>query len=127
MADFNNDGKLDVAIADFDSSITVLFKGNGNGTFTFDDAVSDPTMVQRTDDSLAAGDFNNDCKPDLALGSDNGLIVMRNDTPPAGSASPPPPAPPPPPPPSTKPPPTPSPLGYRRPRGTTASTTGSST
>jgi VCBS repeat protein len=103
VADFNNDGKLDVAIADFDSSITVLFKGNGNGTFTFDDTVSDPTMMQGTDDSLAAGDFNGDCKPDLALGSDNGLIVMRNDTPPAGSACPPPPAPPPPPPSSTKP------------------------
>jgi hypothetical protein len=107
VADFNNDGKLDVAMADFGSAITVLFKGNGDGTFTYDDTVSDPSMAQNTDDALAAADFNGDCKPDLALGSDSGLIVMRNDTPPAGSVCPKPPPPPPPPPgPTPKPTPT---------------------
>ncbi len=88
VADFNNDRKLDVAIADFDSSITVLFSGNGDGTFTYDDTVSDPGLLQSTDDALAVADLNGDCQPDLALGSDSGLIVMRNDTLPAGSACP---------------------------------------
>lgn len=96
VGDFNNDRKLDVAMADFTSSITVLFEGNGDGTFAYDDTVPDPLGLQSTDNALVAADFNGDCKLDLGAGDyDGGLVVMRNDTPPAGSACPKPPTPPP--------------------------------
>lgn len=82
VGDFNNDGKLDVAMADFTSSITVLFQGNGDGTFTYDDTLADPLHLQGSDNALTAADLNGDCKLDLAAGTfDGGLVVMRNDTP----------------------------------------------
>jgi len=59
-ADFNNDGKLDLAIANSqDSSISVLL-GQGDGTFQ-------PQVVYQGVEaaSLAIGDFNNDGKLDL--------------------------------------------------------------
>ncbi len=89
VGDFNNDGKLDVAMADFTSSTTVLFAGNGDGTFNYDDTVADPGHLQGSDNALATADFTGDCKLDLALGTyDGGLFVLRNDTPPAGSICP---------------------------------------
>ena len=64
-ADFNHDGKLDVAVADdmkTDGSITI-YLGHGDGTFqagTRFRAGSHPH-------ALAVGDFNNDGKADLAV------------------------------------------------------------
>ena len=61
--DFNGDGKLDLAVANYtDSTISILL-GNGDGTFqaAVDYAVgSDPI-------SVAVGDFNGDGKPDLVV------------------------------------------------------------
>ena len=64
-ADFNNDGKLDLAASSYDDagdgSVTVLL-GNGNGAFQ-------PAQTFATGPytfSLAAGDFNGDGKLDLA-------------------------------------------------------------
>lgn len=99
VGDFNGDGHVDVAEADFDSSITVLLEGHGDGTFSYDDTVNDPGFQQSTDDALLAASFTGTCKLDLALGSDNGLFILRNDTPYTC------PAPPPPPPTTTTPPP----------------------
>jgi hypothetical protein len=60
-ADFNRDGRLDVAVV-FDNGFTVSL-GNGDGTF------GQPTPYYDTDsaiiDFIAAGDFNNDGKIDL--------------------------------------------------------------
>ncbi|MGC9948408.1 MAG: VCBS repeat-containing protein [Bryobacteraceae bacterium] len=80
VADFNGDGKLDLAVASqlfdccFPGAVAVLL-GNGDGTFqpavTYDVGVG-PS-------SVAVGDFNGDGKPDLAvtnMGSDPGNISV---------------------------------------------------
>jgi len=60
-ADFNNDGKPDLATANGDT-IKVLL-GNGDGTFKA------PTIMQNTAPyaGLAVGDFNKDGKSDLVI------------------------------------------------------------
>jgi hypothetical protein len=62
VADFNHDGRLDIATANNSVGASVLL-GNGDGTFqTYKSLGSSkgPTWI-------AAGDFNNDGKPDLAV------------------------------------------------------------
>ena len=58
LADFNRDGKLDLATA------TGVLLGNGNGTFT---AAPSGIVLPTNATSLFAADFNGDGKPDLAV------------------------------------------------------------
>jgi trimeric autotransporter adhesin len=80
-ADFNNDGKLDLATSNYDGatgdgSVSVLL-GNGDGSFQ-------PTLTSATGPytySLAAGDFNADGKIDLATanwgaGDNNDVSIL---------------------------------------------------
>ena len=62
VADFNGDGKPDLAAVDSNGNVIVLL-GNGNGTF------QPPTTVLAGVHAgpLAVGDFNGDGKPDLAV------------------------------------------------------------
>ena len=65
LADFNGDGKLDLAVGAGD----VLLLGNGNGTF------QSPIVLGAGGPGIAFGDFNRDGKPDLAVG---GVTVLLN-------------------------------------------------
>jgi hypothetical protein len=66
-ADFNGDGILDLAVADYVFDTLTILLGNGDGTFT-------PTVVSPATgngpDSVAVGDFNGDGIPDLAVSND---------------------------------------------------------
>ncbi len=63
-ADFNNDGKLDLAIANYGDGTITLLLGNGDGTFT--QASGSPYAVGQYPYQIAAADFNGDGKLDLA-------------------------------------------------------------
>jgi hypothetical protein len=61
IADFNGDGKADIAL--LTSSGVLIFLGNGDGTFAAPSSVSLTGFKIK----IIAGDFNHDGKPDLAL------------------------------------------------------------
>lgn len=63
VADFNGDGKLDIAMADAGANAISILLGKGDGTFQAPidtTGMNDPTYV-------ASGDFNGDGKQDLAV------------------------------------------------------------
>jgi uncharacterized repeat protein (TIGR01451 family) len=62
--DFNRDGKLDLAVANYDSSNVSVKLGNGDGTFSAGLTLA----VGTTPHGVAAGDFNRDARLDLAVG-----------------------------------------------------------
>lgn len=62
-ADFNGDGKDDLALACWEGSTELLY-GNGDGTFTAGPSVTGAS------DSVASGDFNGDGSPDLVATND---------------------------------------------------------
>ncbi len=65
LGDFNNDNRMDIAVANYGSGNVGIFLGYGNGTFTSQttyatDPTSDPC-------SLAVGDVNNDTRLDIVV------------------------------------------------------------
>jgi FG-GAP-like repeat len=74
-ADFNGDGKADLAVAELFSGSVVFLLGNGDGTF-----VADPVVTNTSPVFLAVADFNADGKPDLAMTNyaQNSVSVLLN-------------------------------------------------
>ncbi len=62
-ADFNGDGKLDLAVTDSGGNAVLILLGNGNGTF----GVRTTIPVGNGPDAIVAADFDNDGKLDLAV------------------------------------------------------------
>src|SRR5262249_13822246 len=71
VADFNGDGRLDIAVADGGSTVDILF-GNGDGTFRT--PVRYPVGAAAPA-SIVVADFNRDGKPDIAV---DGVFVLLN-------------------------------------------------
>ncbi len=65
-ADFNGDGKLDLAVAHTSDNSIYIMLGNGNGTFQ---AAVKTAVGESIQGGLRVGDFNNDGKLDLFLPS----------------------------------------------------------
>lgn len=71
--DFNNNGKLDLAVAEFNtsSSQVQIFEGDGTGHFSLANTLksSDPSDIRK----IRVGDFNHDGKTDIAMLQDFAL------------------------------------------------------
>ena len=68
-ADLNNDGNLDLAVANPSVSTTSVLLGNGDGTFQ-----SPIALPQPFPGTLVAADFNGDGKLDIAGETYNGKV-----------------------------------------------------
>ncbi len=78
VGDFNNENRLDIAVANAGNSIGVLL-GHGNGTFATEVTYSTSSESY----SIAVGDFNNDNRLDIAVanyGTNNICIFLGSDT-----------------------------------------------
>ena len=67
--DFNNDGKIDLAVIDFSADLSILL-GNGDGTFQSPQSQS-LGLIYEGAMPLVVGDFNKDGKLDLAFAAPN--------------------------------------------------------
>jgi hypothetical protein len=78
VADFNGDGRPDVAIVCYDDALVSVFINTGNGSFApFVNYKVETGPVQ-----IVAGDFNGDGKPDLAvaiLNHDISILMNNGD------------------------------------------------
>jgi dienelactone hydrolase len=79
VGDFNDDGKLDLAVANYNGNNVSVLLGNGDGTFQT--AVNYAVDVAPT--SVVAGDLNGDGKLDLvvanSLGNDISVLLGNGD------------------------------------------------
>src|SRR5207248_1807973 len=71
-ADFNRDGRLDLAVADKASGKVLVLLGNGDGTFQPAQGYTVGFGAQ----SMAAGDLNRDGNPDLVVANMDGTVSV---------------------------------------------------
>ena len=86
VADFNGDGKLDLAaLAPYCASnlpCVAVYLGKGDGTFQAPALYStiDPNHPNNTNSyGMAVGDLTGDGKPDIAATQSNGMVVLLNN------------------------------------------------
>jgi hypothetical protein len=82
VGDFNGDGKLDLAVANFFSESVSILVGKGDGTF----ATPVNYSVGGEPTSVAVGDFNGDGKQDLAVVNSK-VFSAVDDVPVSGSSN----------------------------------------
>jgi len=77
VGDFNDDGKLDLAISNSGNNTASVFLGDGTGNFTLASSI----VVGSQPSGVAIGDFNGDGKLDLAVanGGDNTVSIFLGD------------------------------------------------
>jgi hypothetical protein len=81
LADFNGDGKLDIAVSNFTSNTISVFLNKGDGTFQ--NPIVSPVQITAIGlGPIAVGDFNQDGKPDLVVGTIAGsqadIVLLGN-------------------------------------------------
>jgi Bacterial Ig-like domain (group 3)/FG-GAP-like repeat len=78
-ADFNNDGILDLAVANANDGSIYILLGNGDGTFT--PATGTPTVVGGFPFFMAVADLNEDGTADLAVvdGRTNAMELLKGN------------------------------------------------
>ncbi|MBI3358104.1 MAG: VCBS repeat-containing protein [Nitrospirae bacterium] len=76
IGDFNNDGRPDIATANFDSVNVSILLNTGTGTST--DLFGSATNFDVTTNPIfvAIGDFNNNNNPDLAVANGTGVSIL---------------------------------------------------
>jgi hypothetical protein len=82
-ADFNLDGKPDLAVANADSNSITLLLGTGEGGFTtapFGLVLASSYPLGFSPGKMAVGDFNGDGRPDLAILSGNTVTILLGIT-----------------------------------------------
>lgn len=69
--DFNSDGRLDIAISNYNAHIVHVLLGNGDGSFQTPSAYATGNNPQ----AMSTGDFNGDGRPDLVTVSESTASV----------------------------------------------------
>jgi hypothetical protein len=75
-ADFNGDGKPDLAVGTATGVSILLGNGDAGGTFTAPQTYLTGLTTNTQVRWVAVGDFNNDHKPDVVLATDSGVSVF---------------------------------------------------
>jgi Bacterial Ig-like domain (group 3)/FG-GAP-like repeat len=82
VADFNKDGKPDIAAIDVDNQQVQIFTNNGDGTFTVGSTYASDSQGGYPE-AIVTGDFNKDGFQDIAIANNNNggqdVAILLND------------------------------------------------
>jgi FG-GAP-like repeat len=72
VADFNNDGKVDMVVANNEDASVQVFLGNGDGTFK----PQSPILLDGNPIAVAVGDFNGDGNVDVVVLTTDVFVLL---------------------------------------------------